>query len=434
MPTLRSSRVVLPEGERPATIRFEDGRIVEVRDGPADYDFGDLVVLSGLVDAHVHVNEPGRTEWEGFATATAAALAGGTTTLVDMPLNSIPPTVDVSALRAKQDAARNRVTADVAFWGGVIPGSEAEVPRLVDEGVCGFKVFMVDSGVDEFPPLSPDAMADVARRVAFTGVPLLVHAEDPDHLVPPDGDPRDYSTYLATRPGSAEAAAIEAVTRLAGSSGVHAHILHVSGAEAVGALSRATAPVTAETCPHYLTFDADAIPEGATAFKCAPPIRRREDREALWEALGDGILAMVVSDHSPAPPGMKGLQAGDFLMAWGGIASLELRLAATWDGARRRGYGLADLAWWLTTAPADLAGLGHRKGRIAEGMDADLVVFDPEGITEVDTARLRQRHPISPYDGMRLVGAVVATFLRGRQVHGHGATPGQRGELLRRGV
>ncbi|HEX2154742.1 MAG TPA: allantoinase AllB [Acidimicrobiia bacterium] len=432
MPKLRSNRVVLPEGERPATIRYEDGRIVDVGDGPADHDFGDFVILPGLVDCHVHVNEPGRTEWEGFATASAAALAGGTTTLVDMPLNSIPPTVDVAALEEKRAAARTQVHADVAFWAGIIPDSTPNVAGLVEAGVCGFKVFTVDSGVEEFPPLSPPLLARAAGKVASTGVPLLVHAEEPSHLREPSGDPRAYVTYLVSRPAIAEAVAIDTVADLVRSRGVQAHILHVAGAEAVAAVDRSAGALSAETCPHYLTFDAASIPEGATAFKCAPPIRTAEDRESLWEALASGVLNMVVSDHSPAPPEVKELDSGNFLRAWGGIASLELRLPATWHGAHLRGFGTSELALWLASAPSDLAGLTHRKGRIAEGMDADFVVFDPDGETHVEARRLRQRHPVTPYDGMRLRGAVVATFLRGTRNDDVFSEP--RGELLRRGA
>lgn len=432
MPSLRSRRVVLPEGERPATVRYEGGTIVAVGDGLADLDFGDLVVLPGLVDCHVHVNEPGRTEWEGFATATAAAGAGGTTTVVDMPLNSVPPTVDVAALHAKRAAAREQLAVDVAFWGGVVPGSDSAIAELAEEGVCGFKAFMVDSGVEEFPPLSPHEMAIAAGRLSETGLPLLVHAEDPFQLRPPEGDPRHYDTYLASRPGAAEAAAIEAMAHIAETTGALVHVLHVAGGEAVDALGRTS--LTAETCPHYLTFAADSIPDGATAFKCAPPIRRREDREALWEALDTGTIGLVVSDHSPAPPDLKALHSGDFLRAWGGIASLELRLLATWDGARRRGYGMIHLARWLASGPAEMAGLDHRKGVIAEGSDADFVVFDPNGVTAVDAGRLRQRHRVTPYDGMSLAGAVVATYLRGVPVHGEGAVSGRHGELLRRGA
>lgn len=399
--------------------------MTEVGDGLADVDFGDLVILPGLVDSHVHVNEPGRTEWEGFVTATAAAAAGGTTTIVDMPLNSIPPTVDRPALDLKRFAAKGVVSVDVAFWGGIVPGSDPT--PLVGEGVCGFKAFLVDSGVPEFPPMTVEALTDLMP--ALGGLPLLVHAEDPALLAVPAGDPRGYPSYVASRPGTAEARAIESVAPLASRGSVH--VLHVSGAEATEALRNGA--MTAETCPHYLTFTADAIPDGSTVHKCAPPIRSAEDREALWEGLGDGTLDMVVSDHSPAPADLKDLEGGDFATAWGGIASLELRLQATWDGARQRGYDLADLAEWLAAAPARLAGLDGRKGRIEEALDADFVVFDPGGVTEVDARRLRQRHPITPYDGMRLAGAVVATYLGGIQVHGPGADTARRGRLLRRG-
>lgn len=409
---------------RPATIRIADGAIVEVGGGTADTDFGDLVIMPGLVDSHVHVNEPGRTEWEGFATATRAALAGGTTTIVDMPLNSIPPTVDPAALEEKRRVAAPQVSVDVAFWGGVVPGSVGYVAELAAAGVCGFKVFTVDSGVAEFPPLDPEGLAAAAASVAETGLPLLVHAEDPDLLRAPAGDPRSYSTYLATRPPRAEAQAIERCVAITDPASTRLHILHVAGAEAVDTLVGAPARVTAETCPHYLTFAAEDVPHGATEFKCAPPIRSREHRERLWEGLLDGTLQMVVSDHSPAPPDLKRVEDGDFLSAWGGIASLELRLPAVWDGARRRGIGIERLVEWLSAAPARLAGLGHRKGRIAPGYDADLTVFDPDGETFVSATALHQRHPLTPYDGMRLAGRLREVLLAG-------AGAPERGKLLR---
>lgn len=431
MPTLRSRRVVFEGDVRPATVRYEDGVIVAVGDGPADDDFGDLVILPGLVDSHVHVNEPGRTKWEGFSTATRAALAGGTTAIVDMPLNSIPPTVDAEALEAKRDAARTTVVCDVAFWGGVVPGSGVNVSELVAEGVCGFKVFLIDSGVEEFPPLTAGSLEDVAAALAAAKVPLLVHAEDPSLILVPEGDPRRYATYLATRPPEAEATAIEQVAEIVSRTGARAHVLHVSSGAAVDAL--AAGGLTGEACPHYLTFDAAQIPDGATVFKCAPPIRSAEDRERLWEALREGVLTMVVSDHSPAPPDVKAAGSGDFLAAWGGIASLELRLVATWDGARRRGFDFTDLARWLAEAPAELAGIRHRKGSIRPGGDADFVVFDPDGITPVDQTGLHQRHPLTPYHGMRLAGRVVATYLRGTPAYGHGDSVPQSGVMLRRG-
>lgn len=427
---IRSNRVVLPDGVRPATIRLEEGVIVEVAEGTADLDFGDLVVMPGLVDAHVHVNEPGRTEWEGFATATRAALAGGTTTIVDMPLNSIPPTVDLAALEEKRRAATDQTSVDVAFWGGIVPGSVDHVAELADAGVCGFKVFTVDSGVAEFPPLDPAGIGAAAVAVSTVDLPLLVHAEDPALLVAPVGDPRAYSTYLATRPPEAESRAIERVITSTAGSGARLHFLHLSSGESVEVLAGRDG-VTAETCPHYLTFAAEEISDGATAFKCAPPIRSREQRERLWEALVEGTVQMVVSDHSPAPPGLKRIEEGDFLAAWGGIASLELRLAATWEGARKRGIGVARLVEWLATNPARLAGLGHRKGLITPGHDADLTIFDPDAVTEVSAASLHQRHPITPYDGMRLAGRVREVVLAG-EITGGAGDP-ERGKLLRSG-
>ncbi|HSJ33856.1 MAG TPA: allantoinase AllB [Acidimicrobiia bacterium] len=428
---IRSRRVVLPDGVRPATIRIEDGTFVEIGEGTADEDFGDLVVMPGLVDSHVHVNEPGRTEWEGFSTATRAALAGGTTTVVDMPLNSIPPTVDPAGLEEKRRAAAPQVTVDVAFWGGVVPGSVGHVAELAAAGVCGFKVFTVDSGVAEFPPLDPDGMAAAATAVAATGLPLLVHAEDPGLLRPPSGDPRSYANYLDSRPPQAEARAIEKCVAATDPASTRLHILHVAGAEAVEALVGTSDRVTAETCPHYLTFAAEDIPDGATAFKCAPPIRSREHRERLWEGLLEGTMQMVVSDHSPAPPALKRVAEGDLMAAWGGIASLELRLPAVWNGARRRGIDLERVVEWLAEAPARLAGLGHRKGRIAVGYDADLTVFDPDDETIVSGTSLHQRHSLTPYDGMRLAGRVREVVLAG-EVTGGAGDP-ERGKLLRSG-
>ena len=413
MPTIRSSRVVVGGELRPATIRHEAGEIVEIFDGPADKDMGDLIILPGLVDSHVHVNEPGRTEWEGFETATLAAAAGGTTTIVDMPLNSIPPTVDVRALEAKRRAADGSITVDVAFWGGVVPGSSDHIPSLVADGVCGFKMFMVDSGVEEFPPVEQSAMRDVFNSLANAGVPALIHAEWGDLLGEVE-EPSSYRSYLRSRPVESEVAAVRALSAMATETGALVHVLHVSSAEAAeivgdGALS-------GETCPHYLTFAAEEIADGSTLFKCAPPIREKAHREGLWDALRSGAISMIVSDHSPAPPELKAQATGDFVAAWGGISSLQLRLSATWIGATARGFAPVDLARWLSAEPARLAGLS-RKGSIEVGFDADLVVFDPDAETVVRGTDLHQRHPITPYQGMTLRGGVVETILRGDVVY-----------------
>lgn len=395
MPSFRSKRVVVEGEVRPATVRFADGVFVEIGEGTADHDYGDLVVLPGLVDSHVHVNEPGRTEWEGFATATRAALAGGTTTIVDMPLNSIPPTISVAALDQKRAAARDQIAVDVAFWGGIVPGSTAHIGPLIDAGVSGFKVFLTDSGVPEYPPMD---VADL--RTLSLDAPLLVHAEATDLLG--ESGP-DYDSYLASRPPAAESVAIDRVAGL----DTQVHILHVSSIDGVEAIASHPG-MTGETCPHYLLFTSEEVtgPE----FKCAPPIRSAEHREGLWEGLVAGDLSMVVSDHSPSPPDLK---TSDFRTSWGGISSVQLRLLATWHGAAVRAVGFHELAEWLALAPARLAGLDDRKGSIAVGKEADFVVFDPDGETLVRAGDLLHRHPMTPYDGMRLRGRVVSTVKGG---------------------
>ena len=417
---------------RPASVRVEAGKIMEVGLSPADADYGDLVIMPGLVDSHVHVNEPGRTEWEGFETATRAAAAGGTTTIVDMPLNSIPPTVSTEALAEKRSAAAGKLTVDCAFWGGLVPGSEVELDPLVGEGVCGFKSFLVDSGVPEFLPMTVDQLAAALPTLARLGVPSLIHAEDPAQLHVLSGDPREYGTYLASRPSGGESAAVKAMCDLGREIGARIHVLHISSAEAVDALARGSESISGETCPHYLTFCAEEIADGATPFKCAPPIRGAEHRDALWQGLVDGFLAMVVSDHSPAPAEIKDVGDGDFGRAWGGIGSLQLRLQATWTAGAERGISLPQMARWLALAPAQLAGLDDRKGSIAAGMDADFVVWDPDGVTEVIGHRLEHRHPITPYEGMRLRGRVEATILGGETVFDGSIVSTGKGRMLRR--
>jgi allantoinase len=407
---------------RPASIHIEDGKIARI--GPfeetAHFDAENLVVSPGIVDSHVHVNEPGRTEWEGFDTATRAAAAGGVTTIVDMPLNSIPATTTVEGLDEKRRAAQGKCHVDVAFWGGVVPGNAAELDRLVDAGARGFKCFLVPSGVDEFPAVNEEDLRKAMPIIARRGVSLLVHAESPTQLRDAGArrlQPSVYANYLMTRPPEAEVDAIRMIVRLAREFSARVHIVHVASADASEEVARAKAAgvaITAETCPHYLTFDAEEIPDAATEFKCAPPIREARHRQALWNALVAGTLDLVASDHSPAPPALK--CAGDFMRAWGGIASLELSLAAVWscDGAQR--LQPSDLARWMSEAPARLAGLGDRKGRIAPGYDADFVLWDPDIEWTVDPARLQQRHPLTPYAGRRLRGRVQTTFVRGTRV------------------
>jgi allantoinase len=438
---LRSRRVVLPDGERAATVAVRDGRIVAVEPYeavPDDQmaggafatrlllDLGDVALLPGLVDTHVHVNEPGRTEWEGFATATRAAAAGGVTTIVDMPLNSLPPTVDVAALAVKRAAAHGQCHVDVGFWGGAVPGNAADLPALHDAGVFGFKAFLVDSGVPEFPPLDAGALEAAMRRVDAL---FVLHAEDPAGLRPAPASPR-YADFLASRPAAAEESAVALVLATARATGRRAHILHLSAASVLPLLAAARGDgvrVSAETCPHYLTLDAERVPDGATEFKCCPPIRDRANTDRLWTGLADGTVDCVVSDHSPCPPELKRADTGDFAAAWGGIASLQLGLPVVWTAARDRGCALADVVRWMAAGPADLVGL-VRKGRIQVGADADLVAFDPDARFVVDPAALAHRHPVTPYAGAELRGRVVRTWLRGSPVDG--GPP--RGRLLER--
>jgi allantoinase len=441
---VRSTRVVTPSGARAAAIHIAHGRVAAVADwhevpagAPLD-DRGDLAVLPGLVDTHVHANEPGRTAWEGFATATRAAAAGGITTICDMPLNSIPPTTTVAGLDAKLAAARGQLWVDAGFVGGVVPGNLDELLPLVARGVLGFKCFLCPSGVDEFGHVGEDELRPAMARLHDAGVPLLVHAELPGPLAAAEavleGPPYRYLTYLRSRPRRAEDEAIALLIALARETGARTHVVHLSSSDALPLLAAARdegLPIGAETCPHYLHFAAEAIPDRATAFKCAPPIREAENREKLWDGLGQGLVSMVVADHSPCTPELKRREAGDFLAAWGGIASLELTLPVVWTEARRRGERLERVVEWMSARPAAMVGLAARKGAIAPGLDADLCVFDPDAATAVDARQLQHKHPITPYDGERLFGRVRATYLRGGVVYDDGRLRGPSGLALR---
>jgi allantoinase len=437
---VRGRRVVLPDGERAATVHIEGGRITAVTgfdDAPpgvvtlAD----DEVLLPGLVDSHVHVNEPGRTEWEGFESATRAAAAGGVTTIVDMPLNSIPPTVNVKALQAKRQAAEGKVAVDVAFWGGAVPGNASQLPRMIAAGAVGVKCFLIDSGVPEFPPLDDDGLHAALAALAELDGLLIAHCEDEDVIAhAPAAQGTSYARFLASRPGTAEETAIGRLVAAArdsvvGGRSARVHVVHLADADSLPLLRAARADgvrITVETCPHYLTFAAEEVPDGATSFKCCPPIREAAHREALWAALVDGDIDLVVSDHSPCTPELKRLDVGDFGLAWGGIASLQVSLPAVWTGARARGLTLGSVARWMAAAPARLAGL-PAKGDIAVGRDADLVAFAPD--EQWTVAELLHRNPVTPYAGRRLTGRVRRTWLRGQDADG---TP--IGRLLDRGA
>ena len=436
------SRRVVTGGEiRPAAILVEGEQIRAVVPpeqtpvGVEAHDFGDTAILPGLVDSHLHINEPGRTDWEGFSTATRAAAAGGYTMLVDMPLNCLPATTNVAGLEAKRDTARGKCRVDWAAWGGVVKDNQDDIEALAAAGVLGFKCFLIHPGIDGFTMVSEEDLRAALPHLARTGLPLLVHAE----LAAPleaatqrlaHADWKAYATYLQSRPDEAELSAIGMMLSLCRQYRFRLHIVHLSTSRALPELQAARSEglaVSLETCPHYLHLAAETIANGATLCKCAPPIRTRENREALWQGLKDGVIDLVATDHSPCPPVMKRAEEGNFKTAWGGISSLSVALPVMWTEARARGFGLTDIARWMAEASAQLAGCNASKGRIAAGYDADLVVFDPEAEFQVTPERLHFRYPVSPYLGENLRGVVKATYLRGHAVFLNGEFPGDPG-------
>ncbi|HWB77272.1 MAG TPA: allantoinase AllB [Nannocystaceae bacterium] len=432
---LRSSRVITGDAVIPAIVVVDGERIVELRAhddtrGETVEDLDPFVLAPGLVDTHVHINEPGRTDWEGFATATAAAATGGVTTLVDMPLNCIPVTTSAEALRIKLAAAAPQLAIDVGFWGGVVPGNADDLPALVRAGALGCKAFMIHSGIDEFPDVGEAELRTAMLRLRDAHAPLLAHAELDLGAHVHEPDPRKYSGYLQSRPHEWEDAAIALLIRLCRETGCAVHVVHLSSADSLPQIRAARAeglPLTVETCAHYLCLSAEQVPDGDTTFKCAPPIREAENRERLWAGLRDGAIDFVVTDHSPCVPALKGRERGDFHAAWGGIASLQLGLAAVWCEASARGVTLPELFAWLSARPAAFAGLAARKGRIAPGMDADLIAWDPDATFTLQPERLRFRHPISPYLGRTLRGEVHRTWLRGAIVYDIGEAGARTG-------
>ncbi len=432
----RAQRAWIDGAFRPATVVVEGGRIADVLPGdaatPADADVHVVpdghVLLPGLVDTHVHVNEPGRTEWEGFASATRAAALGGVTTIIDMPLNSIPATTTVEALATKRASAEGRVAVDVGFWGGAVPDSLGSLDAMHQQGVFGFKCFTAPSGVDEFPHLEPALLRAAIEEVAAVDALLIVHAEDPAHLVPHEALGGHYQDFLATRPPAAEESAIAQVIDGARATGARVHVLHLSDAGAVPMIRAAKddgVRITVETCPHYLAFEASTIPDGATEFKCCPPIRDDANRDALWQGLLDGTIDMVVSDHSPSTADLK---TDDWGLAWGGIAGLQVGFRAVWTEALRRGLSLETILPWFTTGPAALVGFADR-GRIAPGALAHLAVFDPSATEVIEVAGLAHRNPVSAFAGLEARGRVTETWLRGQRV----TATSVAGQLVTRG-
>lgn len=421
------ARQCLLDGElRGATIGVRDGVVAAI--GELDEEFtgagsvtipDDHLLLPGMIDTHVHINDPGRADWEGFETATKAALQGGYTTLVDMPLNSLPSTVSVDALEAKKAAAQGNCYVDMGFWGGAIPGNKADLEPLHRAGVFGFKCFLADSGVPEFPPLDAAQLRDHLEEIARIGSLMIVHAEDPETLAAaPSVGGRAYSDFLASRPDESEVAAIALLIDAVRATGARAHILHLSSAKALPQIRAAKAEglaLTVETCPHYLSFDADTIRDGSTAHKCCPPIRDQANQDLLWEALRDGTIDCVVSDHSPSTAELKQVDVGDFQTAWGGVSSIQVAFTAVWTAARERGFEFADVVRWMCERPAQIVGMTG-KGSIAVGNSADLIEFAPDELWTVDAAALEHKNKISAYDGVQLTGRRYSTWLRGTAV------------------
>jgi allantoinase len=422
---LRSRRVVTADGERPATIEVRNGRIASIDAYDVVYtgeipliDYGSTAILPGAVDVHVHFNEPGRTEWEGFAAGTAAAAAGGTTLVVDMPLNSSPVTTTVAALKAKRAAATGKLSCNVGFYGGLVPGNIEDIPGLIDAGVLGIKAFLCDSGINDFPATSERELRAAMLLIAKRKLPLLAHAE----LVSeqrPLADVQSYSDFVESRPAAFERNAIALLIDLCRETGCRTHIVHLSDAGSLPMLRAAREeglPISVETCPHYLTFDAESIPRGATEFKCTPPIRSRANRELLWQGLIDGDIDFIATDHSPAPPAMKRRAEGDFENAWGGISSVQLLLAAVWTEGARRGRSLAEAVDWVAHRPARFLG---RDVALKPGVEANLVAFDADERFVVNGDKLLHRHPLTPYEGSTLRGVVIQAW-----IHGIPAAPG----------
>ncbi|MDB5224249.1 MAG: allB [Chitinophagaceae bacterium] len=421
---IKSKRIITPEGEKNGVVIIRDGIIIDVVEslenaGERLIDVHDKVVMPGIIDPHVHINEPGRTEWEGFNTATKAALAGGITTLVDMPLNSSPVTTTARAWDEKLSATKGQLHTNCGFWGGVIPGNENDIKPLIEKGVLGFKAFLTHSGIDEFPNVTEDDLRKVMPIIAKSALPLLVHCELTHNSQLTTGNSRSYQNYLASRPRKWEDDAIALMIRLCEEFNCHVHIVHLSSSDSIEQIAKAKQkglPLTVETGQHYLYFNAEDIKDGQTQFKCAPPIREKENNDKLWQALKDGVIDFVATDHSPATPDLKDLQSGDFMKAWGGIASLQFALPVLWTAAIKRSCSLNDITKWLCENPSKLVSKGKSKGRIAKGYDADVAVWDEKKSFTVTEDIIQHKHTITPYLNQELSGVVEQTYLSGEKV------------------
>jgi allantoinase len=435
---IKSKRIILSEGEREGVVIIKDGKIIDVVNSLDDLqknviDAGDKLVMPGVIDPHVHINEPGRTAWEGFDTATKAALAGGITTLVDMPLNASPVTTTVKAFEEKLTATKGHLHTNCGFWGGVIPGNVNDIQPLIEKGVLGFKAFLTHSGIDEFPNVTEDDLGKAMPIIAKAGLPLLVHCELTGNTQQPTGNSRYYKNYLHSRPRKWEDDAIALMIRLCEKYQCHVHIVHLSSSNSIEQIIKAKQrglSLTVETGQHYLYFSAEEIRDGQTQFKCAPPIREKENNEKLWQALKEGVIDFVATDHSPATPDLKQLESGDFMKAWGGIASLQFALPVLWTAAKKRNCTVTEMAKWLCENPAKLIGKAGTKGRIAKGYDADIVIWDETGSFTVSEQMILHKHKTTPYLNEQLFGVVEQTYLSGEKIFDNGKIKPNKGEII----
>jgi allantoinase len=443
---LLSRRIVSPDGIRDGGIAIAGGIIQAVLDRrmiPSDaavLDVGDHMILPGLIDTHVHISQPGPADWEGFKTATKAAAAGGVTTVIDMPRNSIPATTNLAALERKIGESKGRAWVDYGFWGAVVPDNHDALDALADAGVFGYLAYLADPGIQEFPAVTVAHLDQAMPIVADRGLPLLVHAEieRPLPRAPSFADARAYATYLGSRPAAWEVEGVRTAIELCRKHACRVHIAHLSAADALPLASQARAtglPLTLETCPHYLVLAAEEIRDGRTEFKTSPPIRGAENKGRLWAGLESGAIDLIASDHSPFTPDLKLPGSGDFMKAWPGITSLQHGLSIVWTEAHARNISIERIIQWMSRTPARLLGLGHMKGAITPGFDADLVVWDPDASAAVQPNRMYQRHRVTPYLNQTLLGEVKMTFLRGQKVYDQGHfLDWAPGKFLRRSV